>query len=258
METAIGILFILLIITLIKPNAAIFDKVPFFKNKGNGIRRLYFFGFWFILSSVLVIMFGEREPQKATDRQQTDEAPQKDFAILDDSTTVVLKGKDTLRFDTKGNIEWTATGMNDGSSARINVVFTEPVGVYSTSTHFDRKNFDGLVYSGFKFYEGEYGVVGLYNFKGDNGLVRIGKATDRSNVITQKEYQHLQSAIELKFKTQIKPLEYYDIKSFVDSIKIYIQNVDGENSQYEKREYVISNDDDVFKVILNGIFPNND
>ena len=26
----------------------------------------------------------------------------------------------------------------------------------------------------------------------------------------------------------------------------------------EKREYVISNDDDVFKVILNGIFPNND
>ncbi len=258
METSIGLLFILFVIAFIKPNAAIFNKISLLRNKGNGIRRLLFFGIWFVLSSVLAIIFGERETNGLSDSALSKDNSQSDFTILDDSTTLILKGKDTLRFDTNGNVEWSAVGINDGSSARINIVLTEPVGLYSTSTDFDRKNFDGFVYGGFKFYEGEYGIVGLYDFNGDNGQVRIGKATDKSSVITRKDYQHLQSAIELNYKTQIKPLEYYDIKLFVDSIKIYVQNVNGESPQYEKREYTISNNDEAFKVILNGIFPNKD
>lgn len=255
MDIIIGLLFLLLVAALIKPNAAIFDKVPMFRNKGKGVRRLLFFAVWFILTIICTLV--SKSPEN-TDKAVIDtptETPKSDYVVSADSATVILKGQDTLRFDGKGNIEWTAVGMNDGSSLLINIELTQSVGIYPTSVNFDKTNYDGLVYGGFKFYEGEYGAVGLYDFKGEDGTVRVGKANDHGSVITQEDYKHLQSAIELDCKTQIRPLQLYDIKSFVGAVKVYAQNVTEGKSQDAKREYTISDDDEAFNAILNGIFP---
>lgn len=253
MDLIIGILFILLIVVLVRPNAAILNKIPWIRNKNNSVRRVSFAILWFILTMFCIAI----DQSSAVEDKTTSEKKQSDFVVTNDSTTVILKGQDTLRFDGKGNIEWTAVGMNDGSSARINIMLSEEVGIYPASVSFDKSNFDGLVYGGFKFNEGEYGIVGLYDFKDDDGLARIGKANDHSSVIKKEDYKHLQSAIELDYKTQIKPLDIYDIKEFVSSIIVYVQNINTGNDQAGERKYTISGDDEAFKVILNGIFPDN-
>ncbi len=255
MEAIIGLLFLLLIVALIKPNAAIFNKVPILKDKGKGIRRLLFFVVWFILT--IICTFVANSP-KDTSKAVVDtaaETPKSDYVVSADSATIILKGQDTLRFDGKGNIEWTAVGMNDGSSLLINIELTQSIGIYPTSVKFDNSDYDGLIYGGFKFYDGEYGAVGLYDFKGEDGTVRVGKANDHGSVITQEDYKHLQSAIELNYKTQIKPLQLYDIKSFAGAVKVYIQNITDGKSLDAKREYTISNKDEAFNAILNGIYP---
>lgn len=255
MDVIIGLLFLLLIAALVKPDAAIFDKVPMLKNKGNGIRRLLFFVTWFILTLTCSIVAQSLESTDKGGVGTQAEASKSDYVVSADSATIILKGQDTLRFDGKGNVEWTAVGINDGSSLLINIELTQSVGLYPASVNFNKANYDGLVYGGFKFYEGEYGAVGLYDFKGDDGTVRVGKANDHGSVITQEDYKHLQSAIELDYKTQIKPLQLYDIKSFVGAVKVYAQNVTEGKSQDAKREYTISDDDEAFNAILNGIFP---
>ncbi len=255
MDVIIGLLFLLLIAALVKPDAAIFDKVPMLKNKGNGIRRLLFFVTWFILTLICSIVAQSLENTDKRGVGTPAEASKSDYVVSADSATIILKGQDTLRFDGKGNIEWTAVGINDGSSLLINIELTQSVGLYPASVNFNKANYDGLVYGGFKFYEGEYGAVGLYDFKGDDGTVRVGKANDHGSVITQEDYKHLQSAIELDYKTQIKPLQLYDIKSFVGAVKVYAQNVTEGKSQDAKREYTISDADGAFNAILNGIFP---
>lgn len=256
MDIIISLLFLLLIAALIKPNAAIFDRVPMLKDKGNGIRRLLFFVVWFVLTIVCTFVSNSSKNTDKAAAGSPTETPKSDYVVSTDSATVILKGQDTLRFDGKGNIEWTAVGMNDGSSLLINIELTQSVGLYPASVKFDKANYDGLVYGGFKFYEGEYGAVGLYDFKGEDGTVRAGKANDHGSVITQEEYKYLQSAIELDAKTQIKPLQMYDIKSVVSAVKVYVQNVTEGKSQDAKREYTISDGDEAFNAILNGIYPN--
>lgn len=255
MDVIISLLFLLLIAALIKPDAAIFDKIPILNGKGNGIRRLLFFVVWFVLTIICTFVSNS---SKNTDKVAADspsEMPKSDYVVCADSATVILKGQDTLRFDGKGNIEWTAVGMNDGSSLLINIELTQSVGLYPASVKFDKANYDGLVYGGFKFYEGEYGAVGLYDFKGEDGTIRVGKANDHGSVITQEDYKHLQSAIEIDAKTQIKPLQMYDIKSLVSAVKVYVQNVTEGKSQDTKREYTISDGDEAFNAILNGVYP---
>ena len=225
------------------------------ENKGKGIRRLIFFVVWFIFTIVCTFVSNSSKNTDKTAVGSPTETPKSDYVVSADSATVILKGQDTLRFDGKGNIEWTAVGMNDGSSALINIELTQSVGLYPASVKFDKANYDGLVYGGFKFYEGEYGAVGLYDFKGEDGSVRVGKANDHGSVITQEDYKYLQSAIELDAKTQIKPLQLYNIKSFVGAVKVYVQNITEGQSQDAKREYTISDDDEAFNAILNGIFP---
>ncbi len=251
MNTIIGLLFLLLLIAaLVKPEATIFNNVSLLKNKSKNTRRLIFFGIWIVLSTVCAFIFRPDENVKTVKETST-----KEYAINGDSTEVVLKCQDTLRFDGKGNVEWTSTGMNAGSSMRINIGLAQSVGVYPASIKFDKSNYDGLVYGGYKFYEGEYGAVGLYDFKGDDEFVRIGKANDHESVITKEDYKHLQSAVELDYKSQIKPLSLYSIRSFINSIKVYVQNVNEGDTQDAKRECTISSTDEAFKVILNGIFP---
>lgn len=251
MEIIVVILFCLFVWALIKPDADIFNKIPWLRSKRNRTRRICFTCLWYILTMICYTIGSSSEESE----KPTIEKGQKEFVITDDSTAVILKGQDTLRFDGKGNIEWTAVGMNDGSSARVNILLTEEVGIYPLSVKLDKTNYDGFVYGGYKFYNGEYGIVGLYDFKDDNRLVRVGKASDHDTVIKKEDYKYLQSAIELDCKTQIKPLSLYDIKDFVSAVKVYIQNVDDETTQSAKREYTISNGDEAFKIILNGIFP---
>ena len=252
----ICLFFVMLIAALVKPSAEFFNKIPFLANKGNGMRRLIFTGIWFIATMVVVIALS---PSVSSAGSEAAAEQAKEYVVLPDSMGVVLKEKDTLRFDGNGNIEWTAEGMNVGSSARISIVLSEPVGVYPANTKFDRKNYNGFFYLGYQFNEGEYGIVGLYDFKGDDEHIRIGKASDYGNVIKKKDMEHLQSAIELEYKTQIKPIDFYDIKDFVDTVKVYVQNMDDSSTPSGtdgKREYAITPDVEAFSVILNGIFPN--
>lgn len=260
METILNFLIlaflVMLVVALIKPGAEIFNKISFLANKGNGMRRLIFTGVWFIATMVAVIAFS---PSVSNVGSEAVVEQAKEYVVLPDSMGVVLKDKDTLRFDGNGNIEWTAEGMNVGSSARINIVFSEPVGVYPANAKFDSKHYNGFFYLGYSFCNGEYGTVGLYDFKDDNEHIRIGKSNDYGNVIKKKDVEYLQIAIDRNYKTQIKPIDFYDIKDFVDTVKVYVQNMDDPNTPSGtdgKREYAITPDVEAFSIILNGIFPN--
>lgn len=260
---------ILFIICLAKPGAAVFNHIPFLAGRSNKARQLIFSAVWFVASMFLASL-EPSEPSSDTDKDETKSSVSKEtesttsesdeaaplVKIINDKS-VVLGGKDTLRFDGSGNVEWTAVGMNVGSSARLNVDFTEPIGVYPASTKFDSSNSDGYVYRGFQIVEGEYGVLGLYDFKGGDESIRIGRTSESARVFTKKDFSYLQSAIELDCKTQIKPLEYYDIKGFISSVKFNVSNVTEDGKDDAKREYTIS-DDEALNVILNGIFPDKD
>ena len=268
-DTLISIVFILFVIGLVKPGAEVFNRIPFLANKSNKARRLIFFAAWFVVSMFLTSL-NPSEPSSDTDKDKAQSSVTKEaepstsesdeaaplVKVVNDKA-VILGGKDTLRFDGSGNVEWTAVGMNVGSSARLNVDFTEPIGVYPASTKFDSSNSDGYVYRGFQIVEGEYGVLGLYDFKGGDESIRIGRTSESARVFTKADFSYLQSAIELDCKTQIKPLEYYDIKGFISSVKFNVSYVTEDGKDDAKREYTIS-DDEALNVILNGIFPDKD
>lgn len=260
MEAITGLLFILFVLAFIKPNAQVFNKVSFLKDKSNTVRRICFFVLWLVLSSILVLAFGEREPSETQNSSRT-EKQASEYVIIDDSTGVILMDKDTLRFGKNGCIEWTAAGMKQGATAYIKVTLSEPIGIYPAKASMKLGNIpqNGLFHLGYKLYSGEYTAIGLYTCKDENDdkcTTKVGRTDCDSRVIKQKDYSLLQTAIERDYKTQIKPLDLYDIKDFVDSVIFCAQGVEANNSRDGKREYTITRDDEVFNIIINGIFPN--
>lgn len=151
--------------------------------------------------------------------------------------------------------------MKQGATAYIKVTLSEPIGIYPAKASMGLSNIpqNGLFHLGYKFYSGEYTAIGLYTCKNENDdkcTTKVGRTDCDSRVIKQKDYSLLQTAIERDYKTQIKPLDLYNIKDFVDSVIFCAQGVEADNSRDGKREYTITRDDEAFSIIITGIFPN--
>ena len=130
--------------------------------------------------------------------------------------------------------------------AHLRLHFTDNVAVYTIYPNKELSS-NGLYYLGFKFYNDEWPCA-AFTFSDDeknDTLYAYPQSGYPSRKTFKKEkFNRLQYAIEHNYKTQIKPIEYDDLVSYIDMIVLDVN----------KKRYEIKPGNEAFYVLMNGIF----
>jgi len=206
---------------------------------------LWVIGIWLASSIVFgglsMLLTGSSTDQQETEQTDTKAVDTKVWKQADGS--ILVDSLYHLYLSKSNTLSFYASKI---SFAHLRLHFTDNVAVYTIYP--DKKlSSNGLYYLGFKFYNDEWPCAAFMlsdDEKNDTLYANPQSGYPSRKTFKKEKFDRLQYAIEHDYKTQIKPIEYDDLVSYIDMIVLDVN----------KKRYEIKPDNDAFYILMNGIF----
>lgn len=172
------------------------------------------------------------------------------FVLSDNGATMTIDSVFHFHLTKKNTL--TMTTKERPTTVTIYINLTEPVGLYESESDKPSLESNGYYYYGYTIREGDYPAFALMetgekNSKGEYVYEALPTHPLRMT-FTKKQIDYLNHAIDGDYKTQMKPIDYKDLLSYIDFIRITVRGSESGG------DFLTPKGDDAYKFFANGVF----